>query len=308
MSKLSDAHLHDETAAFAKLESILWPNGPVCPHCGGRERITKVGGKTARAGLWRCGPCRRQLTVTVGTLFERSHVPVHKWFQAAYLLAASKKGFSAHQLHRTLGVTYKTAWFMAHRIREAMRTGELAPMGSDGGIVEVDETFIGREPGKPKRRAYHHKMKILSLIDRTSGKARSVVVDDIKPRTLVPILKENIAREARVMTDEAGAYYYLKDHFADHGVVRHGQDEYVIGDVHTNTLEGYFSIFKRGMKGIYQHCAKKHLHRYLAEFDFRYNERAVLGVNDERRTMKALAGICGKRLLYRDSSAWSKSQ
>jgi len=303
MCNLSAPHLHDEKAAIAKLESILWPNGPVCPRCGGQERITPVRGKTARAGLWRCGPCKRQFTVKVGTLFESSHVKLHVWFQAVYLLAASKKGFSAHQLHRAIGVTYKTAWFMAHRIREAMRTGELSQMGGTGGIVEADETFIGREPGMPKKRAYHHKMKVLTLIDRNTRQARSMVVDNLKPATIAPILRENISREARLATDEAGHYLHIGKEFADHGVVRHGREEYVVGEVHTNTLEGYFSIFKRGMKGVYQHCGKRHLHRYLAEFDFRYNERQALGVNDEGRAMKVLAGIKGKRLKYRDSSA-----
>jgi transposase-like protein len=183
-----------------------------------------------------------------------------------------------------------------------MRSGELAPMGGGGGIVEAEETFIGREPGKPKKRAYHHKMKVLSLVDRTTGQARSVVVDDLKPATVVPILKDNIAAEARVMTDEAGHYHYLGASFAGHGVVRHGQDEYVSKDdstIHTNTIEGYFSIFKRGMKGVYQHCGKRHLHRYLAEFDFRYSNRAVLGVNDTERASRAMAGIEGKSLTYR---------
>jgi transposase-like protein len=183
-----------------------------------------------------------------------------------------------------------------------MRSGELAPLGGGGGIVEADETFIGREPGKPKKRAYHHKMKVLSLIDRDTKQARSMVVDDLKPATIVPILEENIAKEARVMTDEAGHYYYLDKSFAEHGVVRHGREEYVSAadpTIHTNTLEGYFSVFKRGMKGTYQHCGKRHLHRYLAEFDFRYNQRIALGVDDEARADCALKGIVGRRLTYK---------
>jgi transposase-like protein len=303
MNKLSKAHLHSEEEAIKKLETILWPNGPVCPRCQGQVRITKVGGETARPGLWRCGPCKRQFTVTIGTLFERSHVKMHLWFQAVALLAASKKGFSAHQLHRTLGVTYKTAWFMAHRIREAMRTGDLAPFGVDGGAVEADETFIGRKRGVPKRPAFHHKLKVLTLIDRDTRQARSVVIDKLRTRTIAPILRKNLAREARLMTDEATHYTKVGLEFAEHGVVNHKADEYVRGHVHVNTAEGYFSIFKRGMKGVYQHCSEKHLHRYLAEFDFRYNHRVALGVDDERRAMKALAGIAGKRLMYRDSSA-----
>jgi transposase-like protein len=261
-----------------------------------------MGGKSTRLGTYKCYQCRKPFTVKVGTVFESSHVPLNIWLQAMHLICSSKKGISANQLHRVLGITYKSAWFLAHRIREAMRDGTLAPMGGGGGIVEADETFIGREPGKPKKRAYHHKMKVLSLVDRATGQARSVVVDDRKPATVVPIRKDNIAAEARVMADEAGHYHHLGASFADHGVVRHGQDEYVSKDdptVHTNTIEGYFSVFKRGMKGTYQHCAKKHLHRYLAEFDFRYNNRSALGCEDVERSHRALPGIRGKRLTYR---------
>lgn len=309
MSALSAAFFHDEAAAFAKLESLLWPEGPVCPHCGGMGRITDV--KGGRMGLRRCGDCKKQFTVTVGTVFESSHVKLHLWLQAAHLLASSKKGFSAHQLHRTLGVTYKTAWFMFHRLREAMRDGALAPMGGTGGVVEVDETFIGNDRekkphGEKKGRGYAHKHKVLSLVDRTTGQKRSMVVDDLSAKTLVPILKENIAAEARVMTDEAGQYGKLSAHFAAHGFTRHGQGEYVdLVDrtIHTNTIEGAFSVFKRGMKGVYQHCGKQHLHRYLAEFDFRYNNRVKLGVDDVERMEKALTGVTGKRLTYRTAGA-----
>ena len=311
MSVLSEPHFHDEAAAVARLEAIVWPNGPVCPHCGNTDpkRVYSIKGKTARPGLRTCAECRKQFTVKVGTVFESSKVPLHKWFQAAHLLASSKKGFSAHQLHRVLEVTYKTAWFMAHRLREAMRSGELAPMGGDDGvhgIVEADETFIGREPGAPVKRAYHHKMKVLSLVDREAGQVRSMVVDDLKPATIVPILQENIAKEASLFTDEASHYTKAAPSFADHQATAHGQDEYVRGIVHTNTVEGYFSVFKRGMKGVYQHCAKKHLHRYLAEFDFRYNNRVKLGVGDVERADRVLGGIVGRRLMYRDSS-WSPS-
>lgn len=303
MSALSAAFFHDEASAFEKLESLLWPEGPVCPHCGGMGRITRV--KGGRMGLRRCGDCKKQFTVTVGTVFEASHVKLHLWLQAAHLLASSKKGFSAHQLHRTLGVTYKTAWFMFHRLREAMRDGDLAPMGGldspagGAGIVEADETFIGREPGAPVKRAYHHKMKVLSLVDREAGKVRSIVVNDLKPATIVPILEENIAKEATLHTDEAGVYLKAAPSFIDHQTTAHGQGEYVRGIVHTNTVEGYFSVFKRGMKGIYQHCGKQHLHRYLAEFDFRYNNRAKLGVDDTERVGRALRGAAGRRLTYR---------
>ena len=310
-SVLNEAYFHDEAAAFAALEAILWPNGPTCPHCGATDRINRLEGVkdkkgNVRLGLWKCYHCRGQFTVRKGTVFEASHLKLHQWFQAAYLLCASKKGISSNQLARTLGTTVKTAWFASHRIREAMRQGELdVPFGSGGGAVEADETFIGREPGKPVRRAFHHKMKVLSLVDRATGQARSVVIDDLKPATVVPILEENIAQEARVMTDEGGHYHHIGEHFAEHRFVRHGQDEYVAADdptVHTNTIEGFFSIFKRGMKGVYQHASKKHLHRYLAEFDFRYNHRVALGVNDAGRAEIALRGVRGKRLKYLDSS------
>lgn len=306
MSVLSKPYFHDEEAAYAKLESIIWPEGPVCPHCGGVEKIYKIKPnpeKRVRYGLHKCGQCRKQFTVKVGTVFEDSKVKLHLWFQAVYLMTSSKKGVSAHQLHRTLEVTYKTAWFMAHRIREAMRDMGMEPMSGEGETVEVDETFIGRKKGMPKKRAYHHKMKVLTLVNR-QGEARSVVVNDLKPDTIVPILRKNIAKETRIMTDEAGHYHHLKKDFAEHEYVRHGQGEYVReGGIHTNTIEGYFSIFKRGMKGVYQHCSEKHLHRYLAEFDFRYNACESLGVNDGQRADRALQGIVGKRLTYGGSGS-----
>lgn len=313
MSILTKPYFHDEEAAFAKLESIVWPDGPVCPKCGHKEKIydlkgvrTKPSKKNpeglVRHGLKKCGACRKQFTVRVGTLFEDSAVPLHKWFQAVHLLCSSKKGISSHQLHRILEVQYNTAWFMSHRIREAMRSGDLAPMGGGGNIVEVDETFIGQKKGaKPKGqkkgRGYAHKHAVLSLVER-GGKVRSVHVQDIKAKTVVPIVNQNIEREARIVTDEAGQYQNRLGHFAAHGVVRHGIGEYGRGEIHTNTIEGYFSIFKRGMKGVYQHCSEKHLHRYLAEFDFRYNNRSALGVEDAERTEAAIKGIVGKRLTY----------
>ena len=300
MSILCGAHFHDETAAIARLESILWPNGPVCPHCGNADKVYEIKGKTARPGLKTCGGCRKQFTVKIGTLFEDSHVPMHKWWQAVHLLCSSTKGISSHQLHRTLKVTYKTAWFMSHRIREAMRTGELSPMGGGSGIVEADETFIGSKKGVPKKRAYHHKNAVLSLVER-GGEVRSFHVDKADSATIMPIVRENVAKEARVMTDEAKYYNKVGSEFAEHGTVNHSAGEYVRGDAHTNTLENYYSIFKRGMKGVYQHCSEKHLHRYVAEFDFRYNARSALGVDDEGRAEKALKGVSGKRLMYRDS-------
>lgn len=301
-SALSEPHFHDETAAIAFVEALIWANGPVCPHCGGSERIGKMAGKSTRAGTYKCYQCRKPFTVKIGTIFEGSHVPLHIWLQAMYLIAGSKKGISSNQLHRTLGVTLKTAWFMSHRIREAMRSGALAPFGGSGTPVEADETFIGREPGRKKSRAFWHKMKVLTLVDRESGAARSVVIDDLRPSTIGPILKANISKEAHLMTDQADVYRHLAGNFAAHSSVNHTIDEYVSPtdpNVHSNTVEGYFSIFKRGMKGVYQHASKKHLHRYLAEFDFRYSNRAALGVDDAARANALLMGVVGKRLTYR---------
>lgn len=306
MSSLSAPHLHDEEAAFAYVEARVWPDGPVCPHCGGVERISKMQGSATRMGLYKCYQCRKQFTVRIGTIFESSHVPLRVWLQAMSLLAASKKGISSNQLHRMLGVTLKTAWFMSHRIREAMRSDDLTPFGGEGGIVEVDETFIGQLKGVPKRRAFHHKMKVLALVDRDSGKARTMVIDNVNAETLMPIVLKNVAREARVMTDEHSGYPSVKDHFAAHGTTSHGRGQYVdLEDrsVHSNTVGGYFSIFKRGMRGVYQFCGENHLHRYLAEFEFRYNNRVALGCNDADRADALLNGIVGKRLTYQTASA-----
>lgn len=306
MSVLSRPYFHDEAAAFDYLESVVWADGKACPHCGGMDRITKVKANVAkriRLGLWRCGDCKRQFTVKVGTVFEHARLPLHKALQAVYLMTSSKKGISAHQLHRVLEVTYKTAWFLAHRIREAMRSGDLAPFGGNGGIVEVDETFIGidrtiKPKGEKKGRGFAHKHKVLALIDRETGRTRCMVVDSLKAADLMPILTANIAREARIMTDEAGQYRDLGKWFAGHDFVSHGRGEYGRGEIHTNVVEGSFSIFKRGMKGIYQHCAKHHLHRYVGEFEFRYNNREANGFNDGDRSREALKGIVGKRLTY----------
>jgi hypothetical protein len=218
-------------------------------------------------------------------------------------MCSSKKGVSSNQLHRTLGVALQTAWFMSHRLREAMRTGSLAPMGGPGSTVEADETFIGRKDGSIKRRGHGHKNAVLSLVHRQSGQVRSFHVDGVGAADIIPIVKANVAKETAMMTDEGGHYFTLGDHFASHESVSHKADEYVRGDVHTNTVEGYYSIFKRGMKGVYQHCSEKHLHRYVAEFDFRYNNRVRLGVGDRERTTIALRGIVGRRLTYRDSLA-----
>ncbi len=301
MSVLNKPYFHDEKAAFAKLESLLWPEGPVCPHCGSAAKHYDL--YRTRLGLRKCGDktCRKQFTVRVGTVFESSHIPLHKWFQAVHLMCSSKKGISGHQLHRVLEVTYKTAWFMSHRIREAMRTGALATMGGNGGIVEVDETFIGKKKGAKVQRGFSHKHAVMTLVDR-KGEARSFHVANVKAATVLPIIKRNIARESAIATDEAGQYNDLRKHFAQHEFVVHAKEEWARGTIHTNTVEGFFSIFKRGMKGVYQHCSEKHLHRYLAEFDFRYNNRTARGVNDEERTNRAITSIRGKRLLYVDSS------
>jgi transposase-like protein len=305
MSVLNRPQFQDEAAAYAFVENEIWPEGPVCPHCGGCERISAIKvnpDKKVRHGLKFCGQCRKQFTVKVGTIFEDSHLPMTKWLQAIYLMTASKKGISAHQMHRTLEITYKTAWFLEHRIRAAMASGDLSIFGQDGGIVEVDETFIGRIKGAPKKRAFHHKMKVLALIDRNTGLARTMVIGDVTAKTIMPIVKANVAKEARIMTDEHGAYTKVADHFAGHGTTTHSAGQYVDYNdptIHSNTVEGYFSIFKRGMKGIYQHCGEQHLHRYLAEFEFRYNNREKLGCNDGDRARAALQGVVGKRLTYR---------
>ena len=293
----------DLEKAREHMESVRWPTGPYCPHCGCSGKVTKLEGKSTRPGVYKCNDCKSPFTVTVGTVFERSKVPLNKWVLAAHLIASSKKGMSAHQLHRTLGVTYKTAWFMLHRLREAMRDDSPATFGAGGGVVEVDETFIGHDKTiKPKHskkgRGYAHKHKVLSLVDRTTGRAKSMVVDDLKSKTLIPILRENIAKGATVYTDEATQYQGLANDFAVHDYVRHSAGEYGRGEVHTNTIEGYFSIFKRGMKGVYQHCAKKHLHRYAAEFEFRYNNRVANGINDAMRANSIIRGAEGKRLTY----------
>lgn len=308
MSMLSRKYFQDEKAAFKHLEGILWADGVVCPHCGTVDKAGKLEGVKdkkgrVRLGLWKCYACRKQFTARVKTVFESAHIPLHKMLQAVYLMSASKKGCSAHQLHRTLEITYKSAWFLAHRIREAMRDGSLAPMGGSGKPVEVDETYIGRQEGQPKTfRSGAHKNMVLTLVER-GGSARSFHVDGHTVASIVPILRTNIRRESDLMTDEALHYRAVGKEFASHGAVTHSKDEYVRGSIHTNTVEGFYSIFKRGMKGVYQHCAEKHLHRYLAEFDFRYSNRVALGVDDQERAGRVLKGIVGKRLTYRNPDA-----
>lgn len=319
MTDLTNPIFSDADKAREHLEALRWPNGPVCPHCGGTHeavsRVENTGKKTksaykggkhrpARKGLYYCNACKEQFTVQVGTVLEKSHVPLNKWLAAFYLMCASKKGYSAHQLHRTLKVSYKTAWFMSHRIREAMRKGGLAPpapMGGSGEIVEVDETYIGRNQlykNFKNVRGFQHKHTVLTLVQR-NGEARSFHVDRTSAADIVPVVKANIDKETTVATDEANYYFTLGEHFAEHGTVNHRAEEWKRGEISTNTVEGYFSIFKRGMKGVYQHCSEKHLHRYLAEFDFRYSNRVKLGVDDTERTTRAILGAEGKRLTYR---------
>jgi transposase-like protein len=292
----------DENAAREHLEGLLWPEGPFCPHCGNSnpDRIHKLQGKSTRPGVYKCRECEKPFSVTVGTVFEASHVPLHKWVYATHLLTASKKGISSHQLMRMLGVSYKTAWFMSHRIREGMRPATLTPMGGGGKAVEVDETYIGRQEAHGvDKSGYHNKNMVLTLVER-GGSARSFHTDGHSIADIVPIVRQNVRRESDLMTDKAQHYKAIGKEFASHGSVAHERGEYwKPGEIHTNTVEGYYSIFKRGMKGIYQHCSEKHLHRYLSEFDFRYSNRVALGVDDAERAEKALQGITGKRLTYR---------
>jgi len=304
MCNLTKPHFQNEEKAREHLEGLRWPDGPVCPHCNETGAWPIKGG---RKGLFRCKQykCRKQFTVTVGTVFERSRVPLHKWLMATYLMCSSKKGVSAHQVHRTLGVTYKTAWFMSHRIREAMKDESLVPFGSNGGMVEADETYMGKTEGMGKGPHLSKKRKILSLVDRDTKKVRSVKVDKVTIKVIQPIIRENLSRDAKLMTDQASVYKAIGPWFSEHNTVNHSIGEYVNKEnplLHTNTVENYFSVFKRGMRGTYQHCAEHHLNRYLSEFDFRYNYRVRLGYDDAERADIALKGIAGKRLTYQSSN------
>lgn len=303
---LKDPIYNDEKAAREHLEGLRWADGAYCPRCGGFD-VKKLGGKAAELGQYNCRDCRKKFTVTVGTLFERSHIPLSKWMLGFQLMASSKKGISAHQLHRMLDVTYKTAWFMAHRIREAMAPTkeQKGPLGGEGKIVEADTTYIGgKEKNKHvgKRNAQNiggmGKQIVHTLVER-GGRARSDHIANVTGKTLRPILFTQVDRASTLMTDTAGGYMKPGKEFARHEMVDHGALEYVRGDAHSNTVEGYFSILKRGVVGTYHHVSEAHLKRYLAEFDFRYNERAALGVSDAERAAKALKGITGKRLTYR---------
>ena len=289
-----------EEGAFTYVEAKLWPNGPVCSHCGNCDeaRIRKMQGKTTRLGLYKCNECRKPFTVRMGTIFESSHLALHLWLQVIHLMCASKKGISTRQIQRMLQCSLKTAWFLTHRIREAMHENSDGPLGGLGVAVEADETYIGREPGTEVRRGVWHKMKVLALVDRSSGRSRSMVIDRVDIPTLEPILLANVHRLSKLNTDEAMHYKSIGRYFYQHEAVNHSAGEYGRGAAHSNTVEGFFSIFKRGMRGIYQHCQKHHLHRYLAEFDFRYSNRSALGIEDTERAEFLLRGVVGKRLTY----------
>lgn len=308
--ELSARCYHDETAARKHLEAIRWPSGkPSCPLCGVVDQARPLKGKSMGPGWFYCGACTSKFTVRTGTVYERSHIPLHKWLLAFRLLASSKKGMSSHQLARTLNVTYKSAWFLSHRVREAMRDTDPTPLGGKDKTVEADETFIGHEEGKHvfvnevgwvPVKGIEGKMKVLTLVER-GGKARSVRVNSLRKEDLRPHLVTKASRESRLVTDEASHYTKLGAEFAAHETVNHSKFEWKRGDVSTHAVEGYFSVFKRGMRGTYQHCSEAHLDRYLAEFDFRYSNRIALNVDDCERTERAIKGAEGKRLQYRQA-------
>jgi len=318
----------NEEAAYAWVESQVWANGRFCPHCGVLEKSGPLRGKSTRVGVYKCYACRKPFTVKVGTIFESSHVPMHLWLQAIHLVCSSKKGISANQLHRILGVDLKTAWFMGHRIRLAMDESAGGPLGGEGKIVEADETYYGHKEGVEEQEGtwvFHNqigwhktyagrpsrKIPVVTLVER-GGRARSVKVEDVTAASLRSVVLGNADVKSALMTDELGSYRRIGRRFASHDTVNHSAEEYVRdrGDgskASTNTVEGYFSIFKRGMTGIYQHCNERHLHRYLAEFDFRYSNRVRLGVDDTERSVRAVKGVVGKRLTYRTTHREAES-
>ena len=297
MCNLTDPVYQNADKAREHLEALHWPNGPVCPHCNERERITRLTSKSARPGLHKCNECRKQFTVTVGTIFEDSKIPLNKWLMAFRLLNGGKKGFSAHELHRSLGITYKSAWFMAHRIREAMKADGDGPLGGPNTVVEADETFVGGKQRNRATRAVKPKKAVVALVER-DGRARSFHVANVNAKTLRPLVVTNIDRRSHLMTDESMVYTRAGREFAGHSTVVHSAKEYVRqgGFTHSNTAENFFSIFKRGVIGTYHHMSEAHLSRYCAEFDFRYNTRKI---SDAERTEEALKGARGKRLMYR---------
>ncbi|HEX2257286.1 MAG TPA: IS1595 family transposase [Afifellaceae bacterium] len=308
---LTDPRFHDAEKAREWFEAQRWPHGPFCPHCGNAnpDKIRKLLGKSHRPGLYQCAECREQFTVTVGTVMERSKIPLNKWLMAMQLMASSKKGISAHQLHRQLGITYQSAWFLCHRIREAMRQDGLAPIGGSGKIVEGDETYLGHKENprlgkrtKRGKRGLAGKRAIIALVER-GGQVRTFHVDRATVANVRDVVVRNVSRESILYTDESNLYKELGREFDSHRAVRHSAGEYVRWEgeaiVHTNTVENVFSVLKRGMKGVYQHCGEAHLHRYLAEFTFRYNHRSGLGIEDAERTIALAKGAEGKRLTYR---------
>lgn len=324
-SVLDQPRFRNEEAAYAYVEGIVWENGRFCPHCGVFGKSGLLKGKSTRLGVYKCYACRKPFTVKVGTIFEKSHIPMHIWLQAMHLICSSKKGFSANQFCRVLGVDFKTGWFIGHRIREAMKDdGSSGPLGGPGKIVEVDETYFGRKEGSEpasgawqfsNEQGWHReragrvmpKIPLITLVER-GGRARSIQAQDITARTLRAAVLSNIDTKSELMTDELRAYQNIGKRFASYDTVKHSEEEYVRYEktedgkrrvISTNTVEGYYSVFKRGMIGIYQHCNERHLHRYAAEFDFRYSNRAALGIDDEERTERVIRGIIGKRLTYR---------
>lgn len=295
---LSDPIFHNEEAAFAYVEAHLWPNGPICPHCGAPE--AKVGRIKGRTGLRKCYQCRKTFTVRVGSIFEDSHFPLHLWLQAIHLLSSSKKGISTRQIQRTFVCSMKTAWFLTHRIREIMKRDEgifEPPLGGEGKFIEADETYVGRKPGTKVKRGAGHMNAVVSLVER-DGAVRSFHVPNVRGETLRAVIARNAAPSSHFRTDELPAYKEIGWHFASHESVKHSHDEYVRDDAHTNTIEGFFSILKRGVYGVYQHVSEAHLQRYLAEFDFRYSNREKLSIDDTERASLALKGAKGKRLTY----------
>lgn len=303
-SLLSAPHFHDEAAALAFIEARIWPNGPVCPKCGETKRVGRLNGKSTKLGMCKCYVCRKPFAATVGTVMESSHIPLHVWLQGMHLLATSKKGISTNQLHRTLGITLKSAWFLSHRIREAMKEirGFAAdPLGGFGKVVEGDEAWIGPKAANSAFKPVGEKQIVMSLVER-GGQVRSFHVPNVTAAVLRPIIGNHVHRDTRFMTDEWSSYGGIGWNFRSHQTVVHSAKEYVRGDVYTNTVEGYFSILKRGIYGVYQHVSEAHLKRYLAEFDFRYTNRIACGVDDVARTDLVVKGIKGKRLTYRTTS------
>jgi transposase-like protein len=300
-SVLSAPRFHNEEVAFEHVEAQLWPNGPVCPHCGtSGEKIGRLQGKTTRPGLRKCYGCRKPFTVRIGSIFEDSHLPLHLWLQAIHLMCASKKGISTRQLQRMLGCGMKTAWHLGHRIRAAMddKPGTLfSPLGGAGKTIEADETFIGRKAGSRAYEGPAPKQAVMALVER-NGRVRSFHVPNVTAQMLRPLIGQHAHRDSRFMTDESRIYTGIGWNFASHSTVMHEAKEYVRGDVYTNTVEGYFSILKRGVYGVYQHVSEAHLHRYLNEFDFRYSNRIKLGFDDVKRAALVVKGMKGKRLTY----------